>query len=254
MGFSGKVVLITGASSGIGSGTAVYLAKLGASLVLTGRNAVNLNQTAMNCVRPAGVPEPLQIVSDITNEADVIRIVEETIRHFGRIDVLVNNAGVLQPGTIETATLQQYENVMNTNLRSVYHLTMLATPHLIKVKGNIVNVSSVNGIRACAGVLTYNVSKAGLDQLTRCTALELAAKGVRVNSVNPGLFRTDIHKRAGMNDVEYEAFVERVKKLHALGRAGEVTEVAAAIAYLASDLAAFVQLPVDGGRHLICPC
>lgn len=256
MNFIGKVVLITGASSGIGSGTAIYLAKLGASLALTGRNAVNLNQTAINCIRPAGVPEPHQIVSDINDEADVIRIVEETIRHFGRLDVLVNNAGIIEIGSIESTTLQQYENVMNTNLRSVYHLTMLATPHLIKAKGNIVNVSSVSGIRSSSGVLAYSISKSGLDQLTRCTALELAAKGVRVNSVNPGLVRTNIHKRGGMSEVEYEAFVKRVQKMHALGRAGDVTEVAAAIAFLASDLAAFVtgiQLPVDGGRHLICP-
>lgn len=255
MDFSGKVVLITGASSGIGSGTAIYLAKLGASLVLTGRNAVNLNETAINCIRPPGVPEPLQIVSDITDDADVVRIVEETIRHFGRLDVLINNAGIIEIGGIETTTVQQYENVMNTNLRSVYHLTMLATPHIIKTKGNIVNVSSVSGIRSSAGVLAYGISKSGLDQLTRCTALELAAKGVRVNSVNPGLVRTDIHKRGGMNEVDYEAFVERVKKAHALGRAGDVTEIASAIAFLASDLAAFVtgvQLLVDGGRHLIC--
>lgn len=256
MNFSGKVVLITGASSGIGSGTAIYLAKLGASLVLTGRNAVNLNQTAIACIRPPDVPEPLQIVSDITNDVDVVRIVEETIRHFGRLDVLVNNAGIVETGSIETTTLQQYENVMNTNLRAVYHLIMLATPHIIKAKGNIVNVSSVNGIRSFSGVLAYNISKSGLDQLTRCTALELASKGVRVNSVNPGLVRTNIHRRSGMNETEYETFVERVIKMHALGRAGDVTEVAAAIAYLASDLAAFVtgvQLPVDGGRHLICP-
>lgn len=256
MDFKGKVVLITGASSGIGSGTAIYLAKLGASLVLTGRDAVNLNQTAVNCIRPAGVPEPLQIVADIENDADVVQIVEETIRHFGRLDVLVNNAGIVETGSIETTSVQQYEHVMNTNLRSVFHLTMLATPHIIKTKGNIVNVSSVNSLRSCAGVLAYNISKSGMDQLTRCTALELAAKGVRVNSVNPGLVRTNIHRRSGMNEEEYEAFVERVIKVHALGRAGDVTEVAAAIAYLASDLAAFVtgmQLPVDGGRHLICP-
>ena len=96
---------------------------------------------------------------------------------------------------------------MNVNLRAVYHLTMLATPHLIETKGNIVNVSSVNGIRSFPGVLAYNISKAGLDQFTRCVALELAPKGVRVNSVNPGVIITELQKRGGLNDEAYSNFL-----------------------------------------------
>lgn len=253
MDFKDKVVLITGASSGIGAGTAEYLAALGASLALVGRNASNLSAVANKCTSST---KPLEIVADVTIESDVVRIVSETIAHFGRIDVIVNNAGIIDKGTIETTTLEQYDTVMKTNVRAMYHLTMLATPHLVAAKGNIVNVSSVNGIRSFPGVLAYNISKSAVDQFTRCVALELASQGVRVNSVNPGVIVTDIHRRGGMSDAEYAAFLERSRTTHALGRPGEVREVAAAIAFLASDLASFItgtQLPVDGGRHAMCP-
>lgn len=146
--------------------------------------------------------------------------------------------------------------MLNINLRVVYLLTQLTIPHLKKTKGNIVNVSSVNGLRSFPGVAVYNVSKSALDQLTRCTALELAADGVRVNSVNPGVIATEIHKRGGMNDSEYKAFMERSKTTHPLGRPGNADEVANAIRFLADNRdASFitgVTLSVDGGRHLTC--
>lgn len=254
--FNGKVVLITGASSGIGAGTAEYLSKLGATLALTGRNADNLNATIGKCLTLEGVPRPLSIIGDITVESDAKMIIEKVIEAFGKLDILVNNAGILDRGTIETTTLEQYDKVMNANVRSMYHLTMLAAPHLIASKGNIVNVSSVNGIRSFPGVLAYNMSKSAVDQFTRCVALELAGKGVRCNSINPGVIVTDIHKRGGMTEDEYSKFLEHCRSTHALGRPGNVEETAAAIAFLASDMASFitgVQLPVDGGRHAMCP-
>ncbi|CAB4056411.1 unnamed protein product [Lepeophtheirus salmonis] len=139
---------------------------------------------------------------------------------------------------------------------AVYQLSMLAVPHLTKTKGNIVNVSSVNGIRSFTGVLAYNMSKAALDQFTQCVALELAPKGIRVNSVNPGVILTDIHKRSGLTPEEYKQFLEKSKATHALGRTGSAEEVAQAIAFLASSNSSFctgVLLPVDGGRHAMCP-
>jgi len=117
-------------------------------------------------------------------------------------------------------------------------------------------VSSVNGIRSFPGVLAYNVSKAAVDQFTRCVALELAPKGVRVNSVNPGVIITELQRRGGLDQEAYVKFLEHAKVTHALGRPGEVKEVAAAIAFLASDEASFstgISLPVDGGRHAMCP-
>ena len=251
--FTGKVALITGASSGIGAAAAKLFSKLGATLALSGRNIENLKTVASEC---EGETKPILIKADLGTEADTKLLIEKAISELGQIDILVNNAGVLELGSIENTALDQYDRVMNVNLRAVYHLTMLAVPHLVKTKGNIVNVSSVNGLRSFPGVLAYNISKAGLDQFTRCVALELAPKGVRVNAVNPGVIVTELQKRGGLSDEAYANFLERSKQTHALGRPGDVDEVAEAIAFLASSEASFTtgcSLPVDGGRHAMCP-
>ncbi|EDV94829.1 uncharacterized oxidoreductase TM_0325 [Drosophila grimshawi] len=253
--FKQKVIIVTGASSGIGASAAVHLASLGGLLTIVGRNVEKLQETAEK-ILAAGGSSALQLQADMNNEADVERIIAATLAKHGRIDVLVNNAGIIEIGTIENTSLAQYDRVMNTNVRAIYQLTMLAAPELVKTKGNIVNVSSVNGIRSFPGVLAYNLSKAAVDQFTRSVALELAPKGVRVNSVNPGVIVTNIHKRGGMDEATYQNFLEHSKTTHALGRTGDVKEVAAAIAFLASDEASFttgVSLPVDGGRHAMCP-
>ena len=130
-----------------------------------------------------------------------------------------------------------------------------AAPRLAERKGSIVNVSSVNGLRSFPGVLAYNVSKAGVDQLTRCAALELAPLGVRVNAVNPGVTVTNLHRRSGMDESKYAAFLERSKETHPLGRPGQPQEVASLILFLASDRAGWMTgetIPIDGGRHLTC--
>ncbi|KAH7644569.1 3-oxoacyl-acyl-carrier-protein reductase fabg-like protein [Dermatophagoides farinae] len=258
--FASKVVLITGASSGIGRETAIHFSRLGAHLCLTGRNNERLQQTIEACrqQRQNSEQKIISHVGDIgSNDQKAVKeLMDKTIAEYNRLDVLVNNAGIIEMGTIETTSLDQYDRVMNLNLRAIYHLTMLAVPYLIQSKGNIVNVSSVNGIRSFPGVLAYNISKAGLDQLTRCTALELASKGVRVNSVNPGVVVTNIHKASGLNDEQYQRFLEHSKTTHAIGRVGDVAEIASAITYLASDSATFItgaSLPVDGGRHAMCP-
>jgi NAD(P)-dependent dehydrogenase (short-subunit alcohol dehydrogenase family) len=145
--------------------------------------------------------------------------------------------------------------MMNVNLRAVFHLMQLVVPHLIPRRGNIVNVSSVTGLRSFPGVLAYCVSKAGVDQLTRCAALELAAKGVRVNAVNPGVVVTEIHRRGGMDEARYGAFLEHSRTTHPIGRVGQPEEVAELIAYLASDRAAWITgatYSIDGGRGQTC--
>lgn len=254
MNFKDKVVLITGASSGIGAATAVKFAELGALLAINGRNVESLEAVAKQCA--AVGKEPHLVVGDISKESDTEFVWQETLKKYNKLDVLVNNAGIIEIGTIENTSLAQYDRVMNTNLRAMYHLTMLAVPELVKSKGNIVNVSSVNGIRSFPGVLAYNISKMGVDQFTRCVALELAAKGVRANCVNPGVTVTNLHKRGGMDEETYKKFLEHSKTTHALGRPGTADEVANAITFLASDLATFstgVSLAVDGGRHAMCP-
>uniref|UniRef100_A0A8D8KX64 3-oxoacyl-[acyl-carrier-protein] reductase FabG n=1 Tax=Culex pipiens TaxID=7175 RepID=A0A8D8KX64_CULPI len=255
MDFKGKVVIITGASSGIGAATAKYLAELGASLVLTGRNIENLQKVGQEC-EATGKGKPLLVVADVCIEDDNMRVVGETVKKFGKLDVLVNNAGKGVMGSIETTSLSQFDDIMNTNLRGLFHLTQVAVPHLIKSKGNIVNVSSVAGTRSFSGSLAYCISKAALDQFTRCVALELAPKGVRVNSVNPAVIITDFQRRLGMDDPTYEAYLKHSDSVHAMGRVGRASEVAAAIAFLGSDAASFTtgsQLCVDGGKNVMCP-
>jgi len=157
--------------------------------------------------------------------------------------------------SIETTTLEQWETVMNTNLRSSFLITQYAIPHLEKTKGNIVNVSSLSGLRAFKNLLPYCVSKAALDQLTKCAALELAPKGIRVNCVNPGTVQTEVHIRGGMNENTYENYLEESKSTHPLGRIGTTEDVVNVIDFLSSSKASWVtgqQYAVDGGRNLVC--
>jgi NAD(P)-dependent dehydrogenase (short-subunit alcohol dehydrogenase family) len=199
--------------------------------------------------------EALAIRADVTVQPIARRIVAQTIEQFGGLDVLVNAAGHLVSGTIEDTTLATWDAMFNVNLRAVFNLMQQVLPHLVERRGNIVNVSSVTGLRAFPGVLAYCVSKAGLDQLTRCAALEMAPKGVRVNAVNPGVVVTEIHRRGGMSPKEYKAFLEHSKETHPIGRVGQPVEVADLILYLASDRASWITgatYSIDGGRAQTC--
>ncbi|XP_076445108.1 3-oxoacyl-[acyl-carrier-protein] reductase FabG-like isoform X2 [Babylonia areolata] len=252
---SGKVALITGASSGIGAATAVLFSKLGATLALTGRKVDNLNKVGSQC-EEAGGKKPLLLPGDLSKEDDTKRVMEETVKQLGQLNILINCAGIIELGTIETTSLEQFDRMFNINVRSVYHLTMLAAPHLVATKGSIVNVSSVTGLRSFPNVLAYCMSKSAIDQFTRCVALELAPKQVRVNCVNPGVVVTELQKRGGLDDEAYAKFLEHSKETHALGRPGEPEEVARTIAFLAADDSSFITgatIPVDGGRHAMCP-
>lgn len=255
--FSNKVVLITGASSGIGAQTAIDFAKHNAKLVITGRNTENLNKVANQC--EAESPDrlkPLIVAADMNKDSDVEELIKKAILEYNRLDVLVHSVGILESGSIESTDIDKFDRVMETNVRGPFLLTKLAVPYLIETKGNIVNVSSVTGLRSFPNVLAYCVSKAALDQFTRCIALELAPKGVRVNAVNPGVITTGIHMKSTMNQKEYDEFIKKCAATHALGRAGEPKEVSSVIIFLASDAASFVTgatLPVDGGRHAMCP-
>jgi NAD(P)-dependent dehydrogenase (short-subunit alcohol dehydrogenase family) len=249
----GKVVIVTGATSGIGRATALRFAEAGARVSLIGRSAQMLKTVAQEIKSRGG--ETLTIRADVTVQPITRRIVAQTVEHFGGLDVLVNAAGHIVNGTIENTELAVWDAMMNVNLRAVFNLMQQAVAHLVERRGNIVNVSSVTGLRAFPGVLAYCVSKAGLDQLTRCAALELAPKGVRVNAVNPGVVVTEIHRRGGMNEKEYAAFLEHSKTTHPIGRVGQASEVAELILYLASERAAWITgatYSIDGGRAQTC--
>jgi NAD(P)-dependent dehydrogenase (short-subunit alcohol dehydrogenase family) len=251
--FGSKIVLITGATSGIGKATVRRFAEAGASIAAVGRNETALFELKEE-IEGMGA-QLLAIRANVSNEAEAENAVARTIEHFGGVDVLVNAAGHISSGTIETTTVAAWDAMLNINLRAVYTLMQKALPTLLQRRGNIVNVSSVTGLRAFPGVLAYCVSKAGLDQLTRCSALELAGKGVRVNAVNPGVVVTEIHKRGGMNEEQYETFLEHSKGTHPLGRVGEAREIAELIFFLASDRASWITgatYSIDGGRAQTC--
>ena len=245
-----RVVLVTGATSGIGRAVAKRFASASERVIAIGRNTSALQDLAGelgdNC---------LTLALDITDEDATRSQFAQVVARAGRLDVLVNAAGHIALGSVENTSLTAWDSMMNVNLRSVFHLMQLAAPHLVKTKGSIVNVSSVTGLRSFPGVLAYCVSKAGVDQLTRCAALELAPKGVRVNAVNPGVVVTEIHKRGGMSEADYAKFLEHSKTTHPLGRVGEAAEIAELVFYLASDRAAWITgatYQIDGGRALTC--
>lgn len=248
-----KVVLVTGASSGIGRAAALLFAKNGATVIAVGRNEGELISLSNELKKGKGVIKPQ--LADLTEQSQLDRIVNDTKDKFGKIDCLVNSAGVIMMGSIETTTLDDWDKLMQINLRSVFQLTQMCVPHLAKTKGNIVNVSSVAGMRAFPNVLAYCVSKAALDQFTRCTALELAPQGIRVNAISPGVVVTNLHKRSGMEDDAYQKFLEHSKTTHPIGRVGTPEEVAELIYFLASDKAGWItgaNYEIDGGRGQTC--
>jgi NAD(P)-dependent dehydrogenase (short-subunit alcohol dehydrogenase family) len=247
MEFDGKVAIVTGATSGIGMTTARKFAEQGGKVAAAGRKKEVLSKIAGPNIKTYAV--------DLLNERDTAAFVQNVREDFGGIDVLVNAAGIIANGTIENTSLADYDLMMNINVRSLLQLTQLALPSIIERKGNIVNVSSVTGLRAFPNVLAYCVSKAAVDQLTRCAALELAPKGVRINAVNPGVVRTNLHRNSGMNEDSYAAFVERSKTTHPIGRIGEPEEIADLILFLASSKAGWitgVTYSIDGGRAQTC--
>jgi len=205
-------------------------------------------------VRDAGgTCEPFE--ADVTAASAPAEIVAAAIAAFGGVKTVVNAAGIIGTGTVENTPDEAWDAMIDVNLRAPFRLMRAAAPHLAASRGSIVNVSSVTGLRAFPGVLAYCVSKAGVDQLTRCAALELAPQGVRVNAVNPGVVVTNLHRRSGMDEPSYSAFLERSKQTHPLGRPGDADEIADLIAFLASDRAGWITgetISIDGGRHLTC--
>ena len=249
--FENKVVIVTGASSGIGKATAQMALERGAMIVTVARREAMLKPD----VSHADASRVLIVPADLTKEAERKRVVDETLKRFGGIDVLVNAAGIIGNGTIENTTLEQWDTMMDINLRSVFRLTQLALPSIIERKGNIVNISSVTGIRSFPNVLAYCVSKAGIDQFTHCTAMELGPKGVRVNAVDPGVVVTNLHRTSGMQEDTYAKFLEHSKSTHPLGRVGKPEEIAELILFLASERAGWItgaSYSIDGGRAQTC--
>lgn len=195
MSFDGKVILVTGASSGMGAEIARHLVKLGGKVAIVGRNEERLSSVAAE-LENIHRSSSYAIVADVVKDAK--HIICKALWHFGRLDVLVNNAGISNQDNVQTYKDEEFNRIFDTNIRGVMKLTQLAVPYLKKTKGNIVNVSSMIGLNPMKNGLSYCMSKAALDQFTQCTALDLAEMGIRVNAVNPGITKTPFFEALGI--------------------------------------------------------
>ena len=242
--FEGKVVIVTGAGSGIGAGTARRFLREGAFVALNGRREHRLQETI------AGFDSAKSLVhaGDVSDEQYVKRLVQDTVTKFGKLDVLVNNAAFAIFGPFAQTTTQDWRKLMATDLDGVFFCCREALPHLLKTKGSIINLSSASGLGGDWGVSAYNAAKGAVTNFTRSLALEYGSRGVRVNAVAPSLTTTDATVEFEKNEAMMAAFRDRLP----IGRAATPDEIAGVIAFLASEDAIFVNgviLPVDGGLH-----
>ncbi|CAJ0607938.1 unnamed protein product [Cylicocyclus nassatus] len=262
--FQGKVAIVTGSSSGIGAGTAVLLAKEGAKVTITGRKQDGLEATKKAMIEAGANEDDINVVvADVTDAIGREQIVSSTVQKFGHLDILVNNAGAAfrnENGHIGlNAGTDILEKTMKTNVYSVVDMIKLARPHLIKSKGEIINVSSIAGQPSSYAMTAYYaMSKAALDQMMRAMAIELIAEGVRVNSVSPGVVVTRFIQNVGISDEGAEKFYQDMASNRSripCGKAGSPSDIANVIAFLAdrnqSSYIVGQTIIADGGTSLV---
>lgn len=240
--FDGKVVLITGAGSGIGAAAARAFARAGATLVAGDKDREGLEALE----KELGTEKLLVRKMDTSDSGDCKDLVKAAIKKFGKIDVLVNDAGVDHMGAVDEGSLDQWERIMETDLNGYFYMIRFAIPYLREQKGAIVNVSSVSGLGADWNHSFYNAAKGAITNFTRALALDEAKHGVRVNAVNPSLVYTAMTEQMKAQPQLIKKFEERIP----MGRGAQPEDIAGPILFLASEAAHFVtgvNLPVDGG-------
>nr|WP_306253941.1 SDR family NAD(P)-dependent oxidoreductase [Parvularcula sp. IMCC14364] len=249
--FSGKTVLVTGAATGIGAACADAFARQGASIALADIDEKKNIATAEKISADHGV-NTLPVTCDVASEEACQELVEAAEKKFGTIDVLINNAGTIRTGNVLDLDVKDFDAILNVNLRACFVLTQLVARQMTakKIRGSIINMSSLNSVLAIPDQVAYVTSKGGLQQLTKASALGLAEHGIRVNAIGPGSIMTDIFKVV-MND---EAAKKKILARTPLGRVGEVEEIASVALFLASDMASYITgqtIFPDGGRSAL---
>lgn len=255
-GLQGKNVLITGTSSGIGQAIAIRLATEGCNIAINYRKSAAENteeialQKACGEVENCGV-KSLLVQGDVSREEDIVKIVNNVVEKFGSLDLLINNAGIQTECPSHEVKTEDFDKIINVNLRGSYLCAREAIKHFLSQNrpGVIINISSVHAIIPRPMYISYSISKGGMENMTKTLALEYANRGIRVNAIAPGATITPINE-AWTNDPEKKAVVESHIPM---GRAGTSEEMAAAVAFLASDEAAYITgqtLFIDGGLTL----
>ncbi|GAB6028129.1 hypothetical protein CHUAL_002347 [Chamberlinius hualienensis] len=248
----GKVAIVTGGASGMGEATAKRLASYGVILALADVNGGDLVKVAKDCAEISekfNISKPLIFVGDLSCGTTREKLLEETVATFGKLDILINVAGICTPSSIFDKTMENADKLFNILLIAVYDLCRLASHHLVKTKGSIINISSICGHHGNTGNTAYTVAKAGVIQMTRIVAQELGEHGVRVNSVSPGVIKTNLFKNP-LGETN-SRFFEQVANVNAtMKRAGEPDEIAKVITFMVSDENLYMNgsdVVVDGG-------
>jgi 3-oxoacyl-[acyl-carrier protein] reductase len=244
---SGKVALVTGASRGIGRATALRLAASGAAVAVNYRGQAEAAAAVVGEIEAAG-GRAVAIQADIVEAADVERLLKATTDAFGSLDILVNNAGITRDNLLLRMKDDEWDGVLNTNLRGTYLMTKAVLRPMMRARwGRIISLSSVVGLLGNAGQANYAAAKSGLIGFTKSVAREMASRGITANVVAPGFVETDM--TGALNEAQREAALAAVP----LGRLAQPEEIAGTIAFLASDAAGYITgqtIAVDGGMTM----
>ena len=245
----GKAALITGGTTGIGYATALRFLENGAKVTITGKSR-DTGEDAVRQIRHKGFEEILFIQGDVSRATDAKKMIAETVKHYGKLDVLFNNAGIWISGTAEEMSEKDWDKVINVNLKGSFLCSKYAAPYLKKTKGVIVNNASCDGLVGEAGAAAYCASKGGLVLLTKAMALDFAKFGIRVNCVCPGYVMTRMLESDLPRGISKEKYLRSISREHPLGRIAKPGEIAKTVLFLASEDSSFITgaaLPVDGG-------
>jgi NAD(P)-dependent dehydrogenase (short-subunit alcohol dehydrogenase family) len=248
MRLKGKIAIVTGSGSGLGRAIATRFGLEGATVVVNGRRHAPIDDVAAQIVGAGG--RALAVAADVTRTSDVQRLIKTTVDTFGQLDVLVNNAGIMASRTnVVDSTEEDFERTLEGNLTSVFRMCKYAMPELLRSRGNIINISSMAGLKGSPTRAAYGASKGGVVILTKGMAVDFASQGVRVNAICPAFVETELN-RDFLAELRRTGEIDELVGRHPLGFLGEPDDVAYAAVYLASDEARWITglaLPVDGG-------